>query len=136
MSWKGESPFGHDIFIFQRGVIFFYSNKKTLFFSIKNSHSPRARYFRIAIDMSTRNQSMVNTVITTHDALNVTTNSSFMVTVRTGRHSTTFIADVVNIIHKRGVPEYHLLNLNHDYSGTFKAAELSAAMERGDLELL
>ena len=84
----------------------------------------------------TRNQFRVNTVTTTHNELNVTTDSSFMVTVRTGRHSTTFVADVVNIVRRRGNTTYHLVNLNHDYSGTFTAAELSAAMERGDLTLL
>lgn len=68
--------------------------------------------------------------------VNVTTNSSFIVTVRTGRQSRTFIADVVKITHRLGIRRYHLQNPNHDYSTTFTAAELSAAMNRSDLTLL
>ena len=87
--------------------------------------------------MSTRNQFMVNTVITTHrDALNVTTDSSFHVTVRTGQRENVFIAEVVDIDLTSNSTRYHLQNLFHDYSRWFTAAELSAAMERGDLELL
>ena len=68
--------------------------------------------------------------------VNVTTNSWFIVTVRTGRQSRTFLANVVKIKHRRGIRTYHLQNPYHDYSGTFTAAELSAAMNRGDLTLL
>ena len=84
--------------------------------------------------MSTPNPFKVNTEVTPR--LNVNVDSSFMVTVGPSGRQTTFTADVVDIVRSGGTTEYHLQNLNHNYSRRFTAEQLSYLMERGDLELI
>ena len=84
--------------------------------------------------MSTPNPFKVNTDITPR--LNVNMDSSFMVTVGPSRRQTTFTADVVDIVRSGDTTEYHLQNLNHNYSRRFTAEQLAYLMERGDLELI
>ena len=84
--------------------------------------------------MSTPNPFKVNTDVTPR--LNVNVDSSFMVTVGPSGRQTTFTADVVDIVRSGATTEYHLQNLNHNYSRRFTAEQLAYLMERGDLELI
>ena len=65
--------------------------------------------------------------------LNVNEHSSFL--IRVGNLN--FLVDVVDIVqHDGDTTEYHLQNLNHDYSRMFTAHELSTATQSGALTLL